>query len=136
MLTTIVSGVSTHQLLSNNLGIMENKVRGTISESSLKAGGFAKLVHQRLGHGLPVVSSLAAGLTIAGGARAKTGGLYSYIEELYGPAAGFLTGWMHSHQQSLPQSGYASNFLSCCIGFQLSSLFLSRIEYIGKPCGC
>ena len=42
------------------------------------------------------VITLAAGLTIAeiGARLPKTGGLYSYIEELYGPAAGFLTGWM------------------------------------------
>lgn len=42
------------------------------------------------------VITLAAGLTIAevGARLPKTGGLYSYIEELYGPAAGFLAGWM------------------------------------------
>jgi APA family basic amino acid/polyamine antiporter len=42
------------------------------------------------------VITMAAGLTIAevGARMPKTGGLYSYIETLYGPAAGFLTGWM------------------------------------------
>lgn len=42
------------------------------------------------------IITLAAGLTIAeiGARLPKTGGLYSYIESLYGPVAGFLTGWM------------------------------------------
>lgn len=42
------------------------------------------------------IITLAAGLTIAEVANRlpKTGGLYSYIEELFGPTAGFLTGWM------------------------------------------
>jgi len=42
------------------------------------------------------IITLAAGLTISEVAARlpKTGGLYSYIESLYGSAAGFLTGWM------------------------------------------
>jgi len=42
------------------------------------------------------VITLAAGLSIAevGARLPKTGGLFSYIESLYGPAAGFLAGWM------------------------------------------
>lgn len=42
------------------------------------------------------VITLAAALSIAevGARLPKTGGLYSYIESLYGPTAGFLTGWM------------------------------------------
>lgn len=42
------------------------------------------------------VITMAAGLTIAevGARLPKTGGLYSYVESLYGPTAGFLTGWM------------------------------------------
>ncbi|MDR3191332.1 MAG: amino acid permease [Lactobacillaceae bacterium] len=42
------------------------------------------------------IITLTAGLTIAEiGARIpKTGGMYSYIETLYGPLLGFLTGWV------------------------------------------
>lgn len=44
------------------------------------------------------VLTLAAGLTIAevGAQIPKTGGLYAYIRDIYGPFWGFLTGWVQT----------------------------------------
>ncbi|WP_414052123.1 APC family permease [Macrococcus animalis] len=44
------------------------------------------------------ILTLAAGLTIAevGAQIPKTGGLYAYIRDIYGPFWGFLTGWMQT----------------------------------------
>ena len=92
------------------------------------------------------VITLAAGLTIAeiGARLPKTGGLYSYIEELYGPAAGFLTGWMqvviYAPAVIASIAGYAAfltaNFLGCNLDFSCLPVVHRRIEHVGKPCGC
>lgn len=73
------------------------------------------------------VITLAAGLTIAevGARLPKTGGLYSYIEELYGPAAGFLAGWMqvvvYAPAVIASIAGYAAFLTANFLGLSQSS---------------
>ncbi|MBS0949618.1 amino acid permease [Weissella minor] len=82
------------------------------------------------------IITLAAGLTIAEVANRlpKTGGLYSYIEELFGPTAGFLTGWMqvvvYAPAVIASIGGYAAYLTANFLGWDTSTARWITVTYI------
>lgn len=82
------------------------------------------------------IITLAAGLTIAeiGARLPKTGGLYSYIESLYGPVAGFLTGWMqvviYAPAVIASIAGYAGFLTANFLGLPTSSATWIAVIYV------
>ena len=87
------------------------------------------------------VITLAAGLTIAeiGARLPKTGGLYSYIESLYGPVAGFLTGWMqvviYAPAVIASIAGYAAFLTANFLGLPTSSATWIAVIYVAFIAG-
>ncbi|MBM7617632.1 APA family basic amino acid/polyamine antiporter [Weissella uvarum] len=82
------------------------------------------------------IITLAAGLTIAevSNRLPKTGGLYSYIEDLYGPTAGFLTGWMqvivYAPAVIASIGGYAAYLTANFLGWDISTARWITVVYI------
>ncbi|GEA95110.1 serine/threonine exchanger SteT [Weissella viridescens] len=82
------------------------------------------------------VITLAAGLTIAEVANRlpKTGGLFSYIEDLYGPTAGFLTGWMqvvvYAPAVIASIGGYAAYLTANFLGWDISTARWITVVYV------
>ncbi|MCW0953700.1 amino acid permease [Weissella ceti] len=82
------------------------------------------------------IITLAAGLTISEVAARlpKTGGLYSYIESLYGSAAGFLTGWMqvivYAPAVIASIGGYAAFLTANFLGLPTEAARWITISYI------
>src|SRR5699024_11281621 len=96
------------------------------------------------------VLTLAAGLTIAevGAQIPKTGGLYAYIRDIYGPFWGFLTGWVQTIIYGpaiivslvlffgilVTNFFNISNDLSVWIGF-IALIFLTLVNILGTKFG-
>ncbi|KRN31211.1 APC family permease [Weissella halotolerans] len=82
------------------------------------------------------IITLAAGLTIAEVAARlpKAGGLYSYIESIYGPTAGFLTGWMqvvvYAPAVIASIGGYAAYLTANFLGWSLGTARWITVAYV------